>query len=266
MPFVLTARAENHLRGRDDLADTIARLQRYEEAGADVLYAPGSVDLADIRRVVESVDRPVNVLALPGAPTVAELAALGVARVSVGSGFAMVALSAVVGAARELADEGTYGFWDQVGRGAGHDPRRLRDVTPPGASPAAHHRRRGWPWRAAQRLERGHVVGQAGGDLDPDVGIAQIRIGPQLRQPPPVVAPPDERAGHGFGAERAPPAALVAEHPGQHGVVLGHVGVLGVEADLERQDRGLVHRGRPEHLRLVVLRGAVAVSNHSLMP
>jgi 2-methylisocitrate lyase-like PEP mutase family enzyme len=117
--FVLTARAENHLRGRDDLDDTITRLQRYREAGADVVYAPGLTDAADIGRLVEAVDAPVNVLAVPGAPTVAELAALGVARVSVGGGFAMVALSAVVAAARELRDEGTYGFWEQVGAGRG---------------------------------------------------------------------------------------------------------------------------------------------------
>ena len=78
--FVLTARAENHLRGHDDLDDTITRLQRYREAGADVVYAPGLTDAADIGRLVEAVDAPVNVLAVPGAPTVAELAALGVAR------------------------------------------------------------------------------------------------------------------------------------------------------------------------------------------
>ena len=92
--FVLTARAENHIRGRDDLDDTIARLQRYREVGADVVYAPGLSDPAHIRRLVESVDAPVNVLALPGAPSVSQLAELGVARVSVGSAFANVALSA----------------------------------------------------------------------------------------------------------------------------------------------------------------------------
>src|SRR5271166_3280048 len=69
--LVLTARAENHLHGRPDLDDTIARLVAYQEAGADVLYAPGLTDLADIARVVDAVDRPVNVLALPGAPSVA---------------------------------------------------------------------------------------------------------------------------------------------------------------------------------------------------
>ncbi len=114
-PFVLTARAENYLRGRPDLDDTIARLQAYEAAGADALYAPALSDIDDIRQVVESVSLPVNVLAMPTAPSVAELAAVGVARISVGAAFAMVALGAVVDASRELLDEGTYGFWDQVG-------------------------------------------------------------------------------------------------------------------------------------------------------
>jgi 2-methylisocitrate lyase-like PEP mutase family enzyme len=116
--FVLTARCENYLHGRRDLADTIARLQAYQEAGADVLYAPGVIEPDDIRRLVSSVDRPVNVLALPGGPSVAELADLGVARVSVGGAFAYAALSAVVEAGRELIDEGTYGFWERAGVGA----------------------------------------------------------------------------------------------------------------------------------------------------
>jgi 2-methylisocitrate lyase-like PEP mutase family enzyme len=116
--LVLTARAENHIRGRDDLGDTIARLQAFAQAGADVLYAPGLSDLGDIRRVVSSVDRPVNVLALPGAPSVAELGEAGVSRISVGGGFAYVAMGAVVEAARELREDGTYGFWDTAGAGA----------------------------------------------------------------------------------------------------------------------------------------------------
>jgi 2-methylisocitrate lyase-like PEP mutase family enzyme len=110
-PVVLTARAENYLHGRPDLADTIARLQAYQAAGADVLYAPGVQDLADIRSLVSAVDLPVNVLALPGTAPVAELGAAGVRRISVGSGFTNVALGAVVQAARELLDDGTYGFW-----------------------------------------------------------------------------------------------------------------------------------------------------------
>jgi 2-methylisocitrate lyase-like PEP mutase family enzyme len=117
--FVVTARAQNHLHGRPDLADTIARLQSYQEAGADVLYAPGVTDLGDIRSIVASVDRPVNVLALPGAPPVEELAAAGVRRVSVGSGFYLVALGAVVEAARELRERGTYDFWRLAGAARG---------------------------------------------------------------------------------------------------------------------------------------------------
>ncbi|HEX8085945.1 MAG TPA: isocitrate lyase/phosphoenolpyruvate mutase family protein [Solirubrobacteraceae bacterium] len=108
--LVLTARAENHLHGRDDLADTIARLQAYEEVGAHVLYAPGLMRIEDIREVVRSVGRPVNVLVRPGAPTVAELAEAGVRRVSVGGHFAFAALGALVEAATEFREQGTYGF------------------------------------------------------------------------------------------------------------------------------------------------------------
>lgn len=110
--LVITARAENYLHGRPDLADTIARLQAYQAAGADVLYAPGLTRPADIRDLVSAVDRPVNVLALPGAPSVPELAALGVRRVSVGGAFLFAAFGAVVEAARELLDEGTYSYWE----------------------------------------------------------------------------------------------------------------------------------------------------------
>lgn len=115
--FVLTARAENYLHGRPDLADTINRLQAYQEAGADVLYAPGLDDLDDIRRVVSSVDRPVNVLARPAVAPVAELAAAGVARVSVGGAFSHVALGALVEAARELLQDGTYGYLELASAG-----------------------------------------------------------------------------------------------------------------------------------------------------
>jgi 2-methylisocitrate lyase-like PEP mutase family enzyme len=108
--LVLTARAENYLHGRPGLADTIARLQAYQEAGADVLYAPGLTRLADIRQVVSSVDLPVNVLALQGGPPISELAAAGVRRVSVGGAFAFAALGAVVEAATELREQGTYGY------------------------------------------------------------------------------------------------------------------------------------------------------------
>ena len=109
--LVLTARAENHLHGVDDLDDTITRLRAYGEAGADVLYAPGLTRIEDIRRVVAEAGRPVNVLALPGVPPVAELAAAGVARISVGGAFAFAAIGAVVEAARELREDGTYGYW-----------------------------------------------------------------------------------------------------------------------------------------------------------
>ncbi|HEY9524776.1 MAG TPA: isocitrate lyase/phosphoenolpyruvate mutase family protein, partial [Thermopolyspora sp.] len=116
--LVLTARAENHLYGRDDLADTIARLQSFQEAGADVLYAPGLTRAEDIAAVVSSVDRPVNVLAMSGCPPVGKLADLGVARVSVGGGFAFAALDALAASARELLDHGTYDYTRQSARGS----------------------------------------------------------------------------------------------------------------------------------------------------
>jgi 2-methylisocitrate lyase-like PEP mutase family enzyme len=115
---VLTARAENHLHGRDDLDDTIARLQAYQEAGADVLYAPGPTSAQEIGAIVSAVDRPVNVLARPGSPSVAELAHLGVSRISVGGSFAFAAIDALVSAAQELRDEGTYGYAERSGAGA----------------------------------------------------------------------------------------------------------------------------------------------------
>src|SRR4051794_34354444 len=105
--LVLTARAENLIHGRPDLPDTIARLQAFQEAGADVLFAPGLATLSDVRAVVTSVDRPVNVLARPGGPSVAELAEAGVARISVGGSFAFVAYAAMAAAATELRDQGT---------------------------------------------------------------------------------------------------------------------------------------------------------------
>ncbi len=115
--LVLTARAENYLHGRPDLADTITRLQAYQEAGADVLYAPGLTRLEDIRKVVSSVDKPVNVLALPGGPAIPELAAAGVRRVSVGSAFAYAAFGALVEAATELREQGSYGFLARAATG-----------------------------------------------------------------------------------------------------------------------------------------------------
>jgi 2-methylisocitrate lyase-like PEP mutase family enzyme len=114
---VLTARAENFLHGRADLADTIARLQSFQEAGADVLYAPAVTALDDIRAIVTSVDLPVNVLALPVVPPIDVLRDAGVKRVSVGSAFALVAWGALDAAGHELLDDGTYGFWDVAARG-----------------------------------------------------------------------------------------------------------------------------------------------------
>jgi 2-methylisocitrate lyase-like PEP mutase family enzyme len=116
--LVLTARAENYLRGKPDLADTIARLQAFEQAGADVLYAPLLDRPEELRELLQSVGRPVNVLARAGAPPVSELAALGVKRVSVGGSFAFAAYGSLLAAARELLDEGTYGFSELAGRGA----------------------------------------------------------------------------------------------------------------------------------------------------
>jgi len=106
-PMVLTGRAENHIRGVDDLDDTIARLLAYRDAGADCLYAPGLRDLGQIRELVEAVAAPVNVLALPGGPSLSELADAGVRRVSTGSLLASAAYAALVGGARELLAKGT---------------------------------------------------------------------------------------------------------------------------------------------------------------
>jgi 2-methylisocitrate lyase-like PEP mutase family enzyme len=116
--LVLTARAENYLHGRPDLADTIARLQRYQEAGADVLYAPGLTRLDDIASVVSSLDRPINVLARADGPSVAELAAAGVRRISVGGSFAFAALGALVEAARELQAGDSSTFFERARLGS----------------------------------------------------------------------------------------------------------------------------------------------------
>jgi 2-methylisocitrate lyase-like PEP mutase family enzyme len=116
--LVLTARAENYLRGNLDLSDTIARLQAYQEAGADVLYAPALDRPQDIRELIASVDLPVNVLARPGAPSVAELSVLGVKRVSVGGAFAFAAFGALLEAASELLSRGTYGFMERSAAGS----------------------------------------------------------------------------------------------------------------------------------------------------
>jgi len=110
VPFMLTARAENLLHGRPDLDDTIRRLQAFEKAGADVLYAPGVRDLATIRTVVSSVTKPVNVVMSAADPdlTVAQLAAVGVKRISVGGALSRLALAAFLRGAREMAERGGF--------------------------------------------------------------------------------------------------------------------------------------------------------------
>jgi len=110
--FVLTARAENYLHGRRDLADTIARLQAYQEAGADVLFAPAVTDPGDLRQLLASVDVPVSVLVLPGAPTVGELGELGVSRISVGGAVAVAAYGAAINAVTELREKGTTSYFE----------------------------------------------------------------------------------------------------------------------------------------------------------
>jgi 2-methylisocitrate lyase-like PEP mutase family enzyme len=108
-PFTLTARAEGFLHGRPDLEDAVRRLDAFAAAGANVVYAPGISDTAAISTVVESVEVPVNVLALPGM-TVNGLQQLGVARVSVGSGLSRAAFAAFYAGAQELISEGTFGY------------------------------------------------------------------------------------------------------------------------------------------------------------
>src|SRR5262249_28904842 len=114
--FTLTARAENYLHGRPDLKDTVTRLQAYQEAGADVLYAPALATKEDIATVVKSVDRPVNVvMGLRGVQLGAgELSALGVKRISVGSALYRAALGARLGGAREMLEQGTFDFAKQA--------------------------------------------------------------------------------------------------------------------------------------------------------
>ena len=116
-PFMLVARAENYLHGRPDLDDTIRRLQAYEAAGAEVLYAPGITQPDDIRAVCTAIKKPVNVLmGMKGAPplSVKELGELGVRRISLGSGFSRAALTAFLHAAREVIDDGTFTFAEQT--------------------------------------------------------------------------------------------------------------------------------------------------------
>jgi 2-methylisocitrate lyase-like PEP mutase family enzyme len=111
-PFLLTARAENYVIGRPDLRDTITRLQAFQEAGADVLFAPGLKSKEDIITVIRSVDRPVNVvMGLQGVQlNLAELSEIGVKRISVGSALSRAALGAFLRAAREMQTRGTFAF------------------------------------------------------------------------------------------------------------------------------------------------------------
>jgi 2-methylisocitrate lyase-like PEP mutase family enzyme len=110
-PFTLTARAENHIRGNPDLDDTIARLQAYDRAGADVLYAPGLRSGEEIRAVCEAVSKPVNVLARPGL-SMSEITEAGGQRVSVGGALAFVGVAAMVEAAEQIRDTGDFSSLD----------------------------------------------------------------------------------------------------------------------------------------------------------
>jgi len=113
-PFMLTARAENFLRGNPSLDDTINRLQAFERAGADVLFAPGLPDLASIKTVCEAVSKPVNFMAgIKGKSfTVAALADAGVKRVSLATSLYRAAMTGLVNAAKEVAEHGTFGYLD----------------------------------------------------------------------------------------------------------------------------------------------------------
>ena len=113
-PFTLTARTENYLRGKNDLDDTIRRLQAFERAGADVLFAPGLPDLAAVRAVCSAVSKPVNfMVAIKGKSfSVAELASAGVRRISLATSLYRAAMTGLIAAAREVKDAGTFGFVD----------------------------------------------------------------------------------------------------------------------------------------------------------
>jgi 2-methylisocitrate lyase-like PEP mutase family enzyme len=110
VPFTFVARAENLIRGRIDLDDTIKRLQAFEKAGADVLYAPGLRDLATMKLVASSVSKPINVVMSAADPslTAAEMEAVGVRRLSVGGALSRLALAAFLKGAREMKDKGGF--------------------------------------------------------------------------------------------------------------------------------------------------------------
>jgi len=119
-PFTLTARAENFLNGRADLEDTIRRLQAYEAAGADVLFAPALPSLDAVRTVCASVSRPVNfMVGIPGKSfSVAELTAAGVRRISLATSLYRAAMTGLIRAAREIRDSGSFGYLDRMVPGA----------------------------------------------------------------------------------------------------------------------------------------------------
>ncbi len=124
-PLTLTARAENFLHGRPDLADTIARLQAYAAAGADVLYAPGLSDIGQFEQVVRATNKPINALVPPSMPhlTVADLSRVGVRRISVGAGLARAALGGFLAAAEEIKTQGTFTYGK-----AAFPPTRLHSI------------------------------------------------------------------------------------------------------------------------------------------
>lgn len=125
-PFTLTARAENLLHGRPDLDDTIRRLQAFEKAGADVLYAPGLTTLDQVRAVTGAVGKPVNVLAPPlKGVTLAQLAEAGAKRISIGGALARAAIAALLRAGREMRDQGGFGWTSDLASGA--DIKKLLD-------------------------------------------------------------------------------------------------------------------------------------------
>lgn len=116
VPFLLTARAENLLHGRNDMADTIRRLQAYQEAGADVLYAPGLRNLAEVRQMVEAVKRPFNVVTgwLDPDITAADLAAAGAKRISVGGALSRLALATFATAVRAMKEQGSFAWMREM--------------------------------------------------------------------------------------------------------------------------------------------------------
>ena len=132
VPFVLTARAENLIRGRNDMADTIRRLQAYEAAGADVLYAPGLRNCAEVRQVVGALKRPFNVVTgwLDPAITAAQLAEAGAKRISVGGALSRLALASFVDAARAMKEQGSFAWMPQM-MGIPELQRLLGEGAPP---------------------------------------------------------------------------------------------------------------------------------------